>query len=450
MKKTLFLSAAILLLSILSCNTTEPPQQNKSSLELTLADTSCTEAWLKLTTTNISLPAEVNLKRTDADSSSKDEIFFVSTADTILYVDSLLPHTNYKYQASSIEHQVSGNLLNITTMDTTSHNFTFQTWTFGGQAGSCTLYDVAIINENDIWAVGEIYLLDSTGVPDPNAYNAVHWDGTQWELKRIYFPTVCGSTSQTSYPAKAIFAFDDGEIWISSSGDKIAILQDSVQINKFCLPWSFPINKIWGTSSNDLYVVGNAGNIAHYQNGQWSRIESGTDLNIQDIYGAYNNQTGNYEILAVASDYGQSFEKQILSIQDNDQVISLSSDSNPAMEPLLSVWFSPVREYYVVGSGIYQKHSLSDSLWENNLYDITTYATTSIEGNDINDVVGVGAFGDFVHFNGVSWKNDYQQPLLSNGSYTRVEVKGNLVVAVGSNQISINSEAVILMGRRQI
>ena len=24
------------------------------------------------------------------------------------------------------------------------------------------------------------------------------------------------------------------------------------------------MNKIWGSSSNDLYVVGNAGNIAHY------------------------------------------------------------------------------------------------------------------------------------------------------------------------------------------
>ncbi len=168
MKKTLFLAATIFLSAILSCNTTEPPQQNKSSLELTLADTSCTEAWIKLTTANINLPAEVNLKRTDADSSSKDEIFFISTADTILYVDSLLPNTNYKYQASSIVHQVSSNLLNVTTMDTTSHNFTFQTWTFGGQAGSCTLYDVAIIDENDIWAVGEIYLLDSLGQPDPH------------------------------------------------------------------------------------------------------------------------------------------------------------------------------------------------------------------------------------------------------------------------------------------
>jgi hypothetical protein len=201
-----------------------------------------------------------------------------------------------------------------------------------------------------------------------------------------------------------------------------------------------------------MYFVGNSGSIAHYQNGQWSRIESpigagGTELNIQDIYGAYNNQTGNYEILAVASDYPSGIEKAILLLK-NDTAEQVSTA--PIMWPLFTTWFMPNRKYYSAGSGIYQKHLLKDSAWENNVLDITSFTTTSIRGTNINDVVGVGAFGDFVHFNGVSWKNDYQQPLLSNGSYTRVEVKGNLVVAVGSNQISINSEAVILMGRRQI
>ncbi len=46
-------------------------------------------------------------------------------------------------------------------MDTTSHNFTFTSWTFG-TVGSSTLYDVAIINENNIWAVGEIMIADTS------------------------------------------------------------------------------------------------------------------------------------------------------------------------------------------------------------------------------------------------------------------------------------------------
>lgn len=63
-------------------------------------------------------------------------------------------------------------------MDTTSHNFTWQAFEFGKQTNVSRLFDVAIINENDIWAVGEIYMNDSLGNPATNAYNAVHWDGT--------------------------------------------------------------------------------------------------------------------------------------------------------------------------------------------------------------------------------------------------------------------------------
>ncbi|GEM_PF-3371976 len=70
-------------------------------------------------------------------------------------------------------------------MDTTSHNFIWRIFTFGGKAGSSFLYAVAIIDENNIWAVGEIYLKDSLENPDPLPYNAVHWNGSEWELKRI-------------------------------------------------------------------------------------------------------------------------------------------------------------------------------------------------------------------------------------------------------------------------
>jgi len=147
----------------------------------------------------------------------------------------------------------------------------------------------------------------------------------------------------------------------------------------------------------------------------------------------------------VASNYGSSLYKEILQIKDN---IVIKIPTSTQMWPLLTTWFIPNRQYYVAGSGIYQKRLLSDSTWKNEALDITTYATTSIRGNEINDVIGVGAFGDLVHFNGMGWKNDYEEPLLSNGSYTNVAVKGDLIVSVGGNQISINSVAVILVGRR--
>ena len=95
-----------------------------------------------------------------------------------------------------------------TDQDTTSHNFTFQTWSFG-QHSSNILYDVAIIDENNIWAVGEIYLNDSLGQTDPQAYNAIHWNGVQWEFKRIMFYTFCGQQHQQSYPTSSIISLSE-------------------------------------------------------------------------------------------------------------------------------------------------------------------------------------------------------------------------------------------------
>ncbi|MFZ1281885.1 MAG: glucosyl transferase, partial [Ignavibacteriaceae bacterium] len=128
-----------------SCNTTEPP--NNQTLKLELEDVSCTEVWLQLTTSNIQLPATINLLKNNVLS----KIYVLNTQDSLLYIDSLLPNQNYFFQVSSIphsggQHQVSSIRQQVTTMDTTSHNFTWQTFTWGN-SGSSLLKDVAIINE---------------------------------------------------------------------------------------------------------------------------------------------------------------------------------------------------------------------------------------------------------------------------------------------------------------
>ena len=272
---------------------------------------------------------------------------------------------------------------------------------------------MAIINENDIWAVGEIYIPDtsSTGY---TTYNAVNWNGSQWELKRVYFPTICGQPSQTAYPAGAIFSFSDGQIWISSTGDKIAVLQDGIQINKFCLPWSFSINKIWGTSSNDLYVVGNNGNIAHYQNGQWSRIESGTDANIRDIWGIPDGSGGYNKYLAAGN--------SMLVIDAEDSLTRI--DAEPG-HSLSSVWGKSNRLIYTAGG--YGLSLYKNEKWgKSNRPDVNTIY--NIRGWDFNDVFGLSSTYSILHFNGYTW--EYIIPT-SSIVYYREDVKNNLIVAVG-------------------
>ncbi len=147
----------ILSLIVKSCNTTEP--LDGQSLNLNLEDVSCTEAWIKLTATNFQLPATVTLKQTNSTDDTKSEILNLNTKDSLLYIDSLLPNQSYKFQSviqSINQSEVNSNELRVTTMDTTSHNFTWQSFEFG-EHGASFLWDVAIIEENNIWAVGEIY-----------------------------------------------------------------------------------------------------------------------------------------------------------------------------------------------------------------------------------------------------------------------------------------------------
>ncbi|HKB87747.1 MAG TPA: hypothetical protein VKD08_16335, partial [Ignavibacteriaceae bacterium] len=226
-------------------------------------------------------------------------------------------------------------------MDTTSHNFTWQTWTFGGDAGSCTLYDVAIINENNIWAVGEIYVTD-TSQNGYTMYNAVHWDGNQWELKRILY-------NGSIWVIRTIFTFSENDIWFSAF-----VRYDGQNFIELPIPgilMGWMPNKIWGTSSNNLYVVGNNGNIAHYDGQSWTRIESGTELNFLDIYGATDTNSGKQQILAVCYK-DLPLRKGIFSIV-GDYVSEISSI--PIQWELDALWFIPGRHFYVVGSGIYEK-----------------------------------------------------------------------------------------------
>ena len=71
--------------------------------------------------------------------------------------------------------------------DTTGHNYVWTQYLLGGAASS-SLFDVAIINDESAIAVGEIYVYDSTGVVEPDPYNAARWDGSTWHLEKI--PTV--------------------------------------------------------------------------------------------------------------------------------------------------------------------------------------------------------------------------------------------------------------------
>lgn len=416
--------------------------QPTNPLQLTVEDVTCTEAFLKISLSASETNRTVTLKRGDSTIISDLRLL---TSDTLVIDEGLLPNKTYTYKLVFGEWTASAQ---ATTMDTTSHNWTWQIDTLG--TSSSVLYDVAIVSENPplAYAVGEIHTnetdkFDSTGKwIDP--YNVAKWDGKKWELMtlkwdcRLYYPN-CGPETMLFSPATSVFALGQNDVWIASGS--VHHFNGTNWSEEAGIEGAGGANKIWGDFSVGLYFVGNNGFIAHRNpNGSWQEIESGTTLDIYDIYGSTNRKTVEYEILAVAAKIGSSSDRKILRI--NNSIVSTLSDY-PIMYSLKSVWLVPNLHYYMVGSGIYEKRKLSDSNWKNGPLDITQYYTTSIRGNTVNDVFACGSFGDLLHYNGVNWNSYRKQITFQSGSFTSITLNKNLVIAVGGE----GARAVIVVGR---
>ncbi len=441
--KILLLTFAFLIFtftfSLVSCNTTEPRPKAGDGYRLTLEkeDASCTEAWLKAGVKNFNLPVKVNLYLND----SLKKTITLTTQDTVIYDDGLLPVHTYKYRAEiemSQEIVMKSQTVTVITMDTTSHDFTWQTYTFGGANGSSILRDVAIINENDIWAVGEIHTSwtdqwDSNGVW-VQPYNAVHWDGEEWELRRIY---VNYRGRPNLAPLQGVFALPNGKVVFSSG---LPYLPEKDHWKLYHL-WDMGIlnnddgsvYSIWGTSLDNLYFVGNKGTIVHYDGSGWEKIESGTETQIRDIWGYYDKVTRIQKVLCAVSNVITLGENKILEINEDNTISDIPWNTGDSDKRVNSIWFNDNHQIFTCGGGVFI--GSSKGLWKKQ--DLPSIHTNKIRGNEKNDVFVAGDFGLLAHFNGVDWEvyNTGNVALFYSLSY-----RNNILTAVGER----NGKAVIL------
>jgi len=350
---------------------------------------------------------------------------------------------------SPFSHSIlKSNVASVTTMDTTSHNFIWETFEFGEQSNS-HFKDVAIINENNIWAVGEIHTnetdqFDSNGVW-VQPYNAVHWDGTTWELKRIL---VDFHGNMIFLSLEGIFAFSATDIWLVSSlpihgdGEKWEIYDVREFTNS-----DLSLSKAWGSSSNDMYFVGRAGSIAHYNGSSWEKIESGTDVPLVDIWSGDNGET----IWVSGLDYmGKTV---LIKIENNIASIIFESESSNVTDnyygSIRSIWSNSANNLFVLSSGGFYRNTYLDNKSKSILmfndklawYDI-------VRGNDINDIIIGGLKSSILHFNGKTWR-EYEEILDDSKLGYNVSIRDNVAVIVG--EIFVNQiyyKAFISIGKR--
>jgi hypothetical protein len=416
----------------MDCKDDPPVAPPQPSIFISEEDVGVTEVWLKIATQHIILPSSVIVKRNGATLFT----FTLTTSDTVIADTTVQPKQSYTYTA--IVQNNTSSQLQLTTMDTTSHNFTWQTFTFGGGSGtgSSILYDVAIVNDTLAYAVGEIYVLDSTGQPEPNPYNVLKWNGQTWEQKKI--PTATFGGSIANAPLKTVFAFNANDVWTFSTAGSYSHWNGTDWTTAYVAERNGGGVKLWGTSSQELYLVGTNGSISHYNGSSWTKIESGTTATINDIWGVVNQATGEKTILCAVSEFLNPGDRKIFSITPQNTVDTIAWI--PQRE-IRSVWLESSKKIFIAGEGIFLRNYINQ--WIEFIKTPKIY-TNKIRGNGINDIVAAGGYNMLLHYNGITWK--YFDQYYAYEILNSIDYKNNTVIAAGFTG-GIDGTAKILMGK---
>jgi len=279
-----YLLAAIIIAALLLTACPEP--EPDYDIFLSAEEIFCTWVTLKVT-----VPDSGNINRFMIKRDGKEIINTTLVDDDTLILNSFLKSdTDYAYRAYFVKDSTvkdSSDELTVHTLPKTSHDFTWEIDTLGTGSGNSSIRDVFIISEDDVWSVGYINNGDST-------YNAAHWNGNEWKLILI-------SPMGLINPISSIFAIYENDIWFKKVG--LPVRWDGNSYFKYTpsnstYPGQPSIDAIWGSSSSDVYFVGREGSIVHYNGSTFREMESGTDIDLTDIWGVVDPETGEPHVWA--------------------------------------------------------------------------------------------------------------------------------------------------------
>ncbi len=450
MKKSILIAVMVVTANF-SCrnNGTEAPS---SDFQIIAEDVGVTEVWLRVKFTQSSEPLTLIITRDGHEFHTSQ----YSLLDTIILSDFLLPKHTYEYTATLTGRKnllTSFTRLTVTTMDTTSHDFKWEIDTLGEGAGS-VLNDVVIVNDTCVWAVGEISVKDSMGNFVTPPYNYAMWNGSHWILRTSFEQGYLYGALST------VWAFSPNDVWVGST---IPEHWDGTRWTFYGtargFPTSFYITKIWGTSSSDLYVVGTSGSIVHFDGTRWSEMESGTDVNLTDIWGTPDGK----ELWACGFREQDGASTIIRRRADNPSTWQRLWDSRISMPPYLyqgfmSTLWSAGRSEFLITSGILFRHSfLNPSIlrvervvtangWH--LFNFKNFPYR-LRGTASNNVIAVGDDARIWHFNGQNWYS-YEELLNSNDRLYGLFVSERMMVGVGTRYgAGPFRSALVITGKRR-
>jgi hypothetical protein len=311
--------------------------------------------------------------------------------------------------------------------DSTSHKFT---WTQVTLPNEGILTGCWVFGPKNIYAVG----------------GAVwKWDGATWNdvSPRLTQGSLSGHLSGFS-----MFAFSETDYWLVHGG---VLYHETTGSPDYYVLQNANLHSVWGTSSSDMYAVGDGGTILHFDGQAWTKMASGTTKNLYSIWG-----TDDKNIWA-AGFYSTTAETGLVHYDGISwQSIEPRTVGNigPGSDGIQAVWTcdsAGVPVTILSGSSVWRESNAGG--WRsdkgkvpNDLNGGGNIGLYELQGNSANDIIAAGGWGWVGHWNGRSWLKYDALFDLSNGSYTPggLSIKDNTACVVGIK----NGASWIAIGQR--
>ncbi|RME60115.1 hypothetical protein D6779_02775, partial [Candidatus Parcubacteria bacterium] len=260
------------------------------------------------------------------------------------------------------------------------------------------------------------------------------------------FRYFCDRDDTFPAPIKSVLAFGPDEVFFTAIS-QITYWNGQTQEYIECIPVS--ATKLWGTDRNNIYAVGALGKIAHYDGSGWRRIESGTDVDLLDVWGTLEGQT--VWSCGYSSDATRTVLVKIVDLQvrwryeDQNHINVFRPDSLSGL--LMGVYMDRPQQVFICsGAGLYlapaNTHGEARRIGPGDWF--FRARPRRMRASLRNNIFITGDFSMIWHFNGVSWYEEWQ--FTGRLRLRGIALKGNMVIFAGLD-IQTN-RAVIIRGNR--
>lgn len=306
----------------------------------------------------------------------------------------------------------------------TSSDFTWQVDTVGNI--NTFLNDVAIIDADDIWVVGEIPQQDFGG---GEQYNAMHWNGEEWLFIKVITESYSGNRRASTI--QTVYIQTGNRIWFGAFHGGYTILDGNSWDINYLDEHQGSILNIGGDNSDTLFVSGNDGILIGFDGKSFYRIDNDLESDITAL--SYANDT-----LKFLSEFAlrQYVDGQILPEFDPDAEAPFKLEGR-----YYDVWHSGKRWWYATEHGLYRFSPAKG------YEQVEAREAAYLAGNAENDIIAVNELGEVYHWNGQ--EITHLETPFGASILPRVEgiaMKGDTVMIVG--WLSQTLKGFILTGTR--